>query len=382
MLFNQLEGIGSAPRRPSALGRPDGRRLSSDGRQPDEPNTARMSFSKNNPGGGFGLVFPRTNWAGNVSFGVRTVHQPESIDGLRRIVRGSSRIRALGYGHSFSGIADTAGDLVLLNGLPKNFTIDSGNFVGDGGCWHELHRAGRGVAWSGLRAARTWPRSRQVSIAGACATGTHGSGDDQCVLAASVAALQLVGPDGDLLELRRDADRDTFRGSMVALGALGIVTQLTLDIEPTYEMSQRVHLGASLDEIQDHLDDVFSAGSSVSAFTDWYSGEARVLVKRRVDQTASTLVPGRTAEHRVHPVPGGQQMCARSSWGLWGRGTSVCRTSGPTPLERRGMSCNQRSSCHAMLQLRRSPRSARSGASLRRRCSSARSVRSVRMTSG
>ena len=81
--------------------------------------------------------------------------------------------------------------------------------------------------------------------------------------------MQLVGSDGDLIDLRRDIDRDHFSGSVVALGSVGIVTQLTLDIEPAYEMSQRVYLGVPLDEIYDRLDDVFGAGYSVSVFTDW-----------------------------------------------------------------------------------------------------------------
>ena len=91
---------------------------------------------------------------------------------------------------------------------------------------------------------------------------------------------------------------------MVALGALGIVTQLTLDIEPAYEMSQRVYLGVPLDEIYDRLDDVFSAGYSVSVFTDWCSGEVSVWVKQRADQPVSKWTAGRQAQHRVHPVPG------------------------------------------------------------------------------
>jgi xylitol oxidase len=116
--------------------------------------------------------------------------------------------------------------------------------------------------------------------------------------------MQLVVSDGGLVELRRDIDRDHFRGLVVALGALGVVTQLTLDIEPTYEMSQQVLLGVPLDEIQDRLDDVFSAAYSVSVFTDWYSGEASVWVKRRVDEPESKWTAGRQAQYGVHPVPG------------------------------------------------------------------------------
>jgi xylitol oxidase len=246
---------------------------------------------------------PRTNWAGNVAFAASRLHQPKSIDALRRIIQGSRQIRALGSGHSFSRIADTAGDLVLLDGLPKAFYIDRAHStvtVAAGMTYTEvvveLHRAGFALA--------NMASIPQISIGGACTTGTHGSGDGQRVLAASVAAMQLVVAEGDLAELRRDLHRDTFPGAVVALGALGIVTQLTLEIEPAFEMSQQVHLGVPLQLLEDRLDDVFSAGFSVSAFTDWASDEAKVLVKRRMDQAASTWTAGRPAQHTIHPVPG------------------------------------------------------------------------------
>jgi alditol oxidase len=247
--------------------------------------------------------FPTTNWAGNVIFRAARTHIPESVDSLRRIVENSNRIRALGSGHSFSGIADTDHDLISLTGLPRLLTIDSTNStvtVGSGTTYTELAKElhGAGFALANMASISS------ISIAGACATGTHGSGNDQRVLAASVAAFQLVGSGGELVEIRRDGDREQFCGSVVALGALGIVTQLTLDIEPTYEMSQRVHVGVPLDEIQSRFDDVCSAGYSVSAFTDWQSSEASVWIKRRVDRPVSTWDPGRHARRSVHPIPG------------------------------------------------------------------------------
>ena len=212
-------------------------------------------------------------------------------------------IRALGRGHSFSRIADTADDLVLLDGLPKTLNVDSVNStvrVTSGMTYTEL---AEGLQQAGYALANT-ASIPDISIAGACATGTHGSGDDQRILADAVAGIQLVVADGSLVELERGIDRDNFPGSVVTLGALGIVTQLTLDIEPAYEMSQQVHLGVPLQVLEDRLDDVFSAGYSVSVFTDWRSGEANVWVKRRMDQTAMTWTDGRPARQRVHPVPG------------------------------------------------------------------------------
>ena len=249
-----------------------------------------------------GHVVRSTNWAGNVTFGAAQVLRPASIDGLRRIVDGSDQLKALGRGHSFNGIADTAGDLVLLDSLPKTLSIDLANStvtVSSSMSYTELavelHRAGFALA--------NMASIPDISIAGACATGTHGSGDEQRVLASSVAGMQLVLANGDLLELRRNANRDTFFGSVVALGALGIVTELTLDIEPAYEMSQEVRLNVPLDEIQEGLESVFSSGYSVSVFTDWYSGEANVWVKRRADHPVTEWTAGRQAQRRVHPVP-------------------------------------------------------------------------------
>ena len=244
-----------------------------------------------------------TNWAGNIIFGAARVHKPESVDRLRRIVEAGKQIRALGSGHSFSRIADTTGDLVLLDGLPKTLTIDATNSTVTVASSMRYTELAEDLSRAGF-ALSNMASIPDVSIAGACATGTHGSGNAQRVLAASVAAMKLVVADGELVELRRDLDRDSFRGSVVALGSLGIVTQLTLDIEPAYEMSQQVIVGVPLDELEDGLDDLFSAGYSVSAFTDWCSGEASVWLKRRIDQRVLKWSAGRHAQHTVHPVPG------------------------------------------------------------------------------
>jgi alditol oxidase len=192
---------------------------------------------------------------------------------------------------------------VLLDGLPKTLHIDRANStvtVASNMTYAELAMELHGAGYA-LANMASIP---DISVAGACATGTHGSGDDQRVLAASVAAIQLVVADGTLIELQPGVNRDHFAGSVVNLGALGIVTQLTLNIEPAYEMSQEVHLSVPLQLLQDGLDEVFSAGYTVSAFTNWDNGNANVFVKRRTDQLASKWTAGKPAQHRVHPVPG------------------------------------------------------------------------------
>lgn len=242
-----------------------------------------------------------TNWAGNVTYGAARVHRPESVEEVRRVVAGSRRVRALGSGHSFSLVADTSGDLVRLDGLPPLVEIDTARStvtVGAGMRYAEvaaeLHRNGFALP--------NMASLPHISVAGSCATGTHGSGDGRRCLSASVVALELVGPDGGLAELRRGDDG--FPGAVVALGALGVVTRLTLDVEPAFEVAQSVRVGVPLDEVAGRFDEVFGAAYSVSAFTDWRSGEAAVWLKRRTDAPRPAWSGGRAAEGPVHPVPG------------------------------------------------------------------------------
>ncbi|HEX3784529.1 MAG TPA: FAD-binding protein [Pseudonocardiaceae bacterium] len=236
-----------------------------------------------------------TNWAGNVTFHARQVHRPTSVDELSAIVAAAERVRALGTGHSFSLIADTTADLVRLDGLPETVEIDAENSTA--------------TVAAGMRYAEVAPRIHEagfalanlaslphISVAGSCATSTHGSGDTQRSLSGAVAGLRIVGADGTVTELRRDDDPDSFPGAVVALGALGIVTHLTLDIEPTFQVAQRIYLDVPLDEVAGGFDEVFGAAYSVSAFTNWASGTAAVWLKHRLDQPEPTWAGGRLAE--------------------------------------------------------------------------------------
>jgi len=249
------------------------------------------------------------NWAGNVEFGPARSHHPGSLDEVRRIVAGASSVRVLGTGHSFNKIADTPGDLVALDALPgevridadaRTATVPAGMRLAE--LASRLHAAGFAVA--------ALPSLPHISLAGACATGTHGSGDGNQGLAGMVHGMRLVGADGEVVELRRGASPD-FDGAVVALGALGAVTELTIDVVPTFDVAQYVYEGVPLGELIGRFEEVFSAGYSVSAFTNWL-GDAAVWLKLKVTEDASQPVRrpesgwlgGRLADHAAHPIPG------------------------------------------------------------------------------
>jgi xylitol oxidase len=248
-----------------------------------------------------------TNWAGNVRFGARSLPRPTSVAELQSIVAGSDRVRALGTGHSFNRIADTTGDLVSVADLPALMEIDTARRqvrVSAGTRYGELavYLQAAGLALANLGSLP------HISIAGACATGTHGSGDRNQVLAAAVSAIELVTATGELLELTRASD--DFPGSVLALGALGVVSELTLDLVDTFNMQQFVYEQLELAAVIDNLNHVLSCDYSVSIFTDWQSdGRTLIWRKHRVDDDAP-LVPapnwlgGSLAVEQFHPLNG------------------------------------------------------------------------------
>ena len=255
-----------------------------------------------------------TNWAGNVVYRASELHRPASLDELRRVVARSPKVRVLGSGHSFNEITDTEGALVSLEALPPEVEIDRATGTARvaaglryGELSARLHAAGYALP--------NLASLPHICVAGACATGTHGSGDGIGGLAGSVTAVELVTADGDLVTLSRDADPDRFPGAVVSLGALGAVVTMTLRLEPAFQVRQRVYENLPAEALDDHFDEIMASGYSVSLFTDWRGDRiSQVWVKERVD--ASSGAPGDEREPVVaalgatpadgprHPVPG------------------------------------------------------------------------------
>jgi xylitol oxidase len=248
---------------------------------------------------------PRTNWGGNYAYAARRVHRPATVEQAQEIVAAARRIRVLGSRHSFTGIGD-ADELLMLDGLGLEPVLDDaertvtvGGAVTYGGL--ALWLSERGLALGNLASLP------HISVAGAVATATHGSGNANGNLATAVAALELIAGDGEIVRLTRA--EPAFAGAVVGLGALGAVTRLTLDVEPAYEVRQDVYEDVPWPAFGESFAAIMAAGYSVSAFTLWDEPAVRqVWVKRRTDQPPQALPPAlgdrRPAVHDVHPIPG------------------------------------------------------------------------------
>jgi xylitol oxidase len=206
------------------------------------------------------------NWAGNTVFGAAELRTPDSVEQLQELVTARPRIRALGTRHSFNDLADSTGTLVsLVDRAPEprldtermTVSLAAGTRYGVLASW--LHARGYALHNMG-----SLPH---ISVAGAIATGTHGSGNALGTLSTAVAGLQLVSGQGELLEI--DRTHPEFTGMVVSLGALGIVTRVTLDIQPTFDVRQDVYEGLPWDVALTEFEAITSSAYSVSLFTDW-----------------------------------------------------------------------------------------------------------------
>ena len=263
-------------------------------------------------------VRPRTNWAGNVAFAALGFYRPSSLSELQALVARSARIRVLATGHSFNDLADSPGAQVSLAGLPPEVSVDSAASVA---------RVAAGLSYAELAvrldargfALRNLASLPHISVGGATATATHGSGTANQNLAAAVVGLTLVTADGELREL------DGADGAVVHLGALGVVSSLTVGLVPSFDVSQRVYENLPLEVLDDRFTDVMTSAYSVSLFTDWRAPRlTQVWIKQRLDVPASSVpeAPWFTATPATsprHPVPGASPDACTQQLGVPGR---------------------------------------------------------------
>jgi xylitol oxidase len=223
------------------------------------------------------------NWSGHTPFHAARFHEPTTIPDLQNIVQKADKIRVVGSRHCFNDIADTTGDLVYLGKFANTVDIDSENSratVSAGITYGELCPQLHAAAYALPNTASL----DHITVIGACMSATHGSGDANGNLATAVSGLEMVTANGDLVTLTRDKDGDRFLGAVVALGALGVVTKVTLDLLPTFSVQQHVYQKLPMTNLYESFDEIMAAGYSVSLFPTWQEDYVESLwIKHKVD---------------------------------------------------------------------------------------------------
>ncbi len=246
-----------------------------------------------------------TNWSGNYTYRATRLHRPRTVEQVQELVAGADRVRALGTRHSFTDIPDSR-ELVSLAWLEGEIEVNRATatvWLPGGVTYAQLAEVlnREGVALPNLASLP------HISVAGAVATATHGSGDASGNLATAVVGLELVTSSGELVRVRRG--EEGFDGSVVGLGALGVVTGLTLSVEPYYEVRQRVFEGLEWEALFEHYDEITASGQSVSVFHRFGERTDQVWIKARAGVGDGSvdrpdLFGARPAPSSRNPVPG------------------------------------------------------------------------------
>jgi L-gulono-1,4-lactone dehydrogenase len=238
-----------------------------------------------------------TNWGRNQSVSPRRVERASSArdvaEVVREAVRRGQRVKVVGSGHSFSPIAVAADvQLTLEAGGPADLDATTGLAVVPAGL--ELHRLNR-LLWSAGLSMQNLGDIEAQTVAGAISTGTHGTGAGKQGLAAQVRAIELVLGSGEIVTCSPEQDPDLFSAARVGLGAVGIMTRVTLQCEPAYYL-EAAEESLPLDQVLGRLDELAGTADHFEFF--WFPHTSVALTKRNTrlaSPPAVTRSPRRAA---------------------------------------------------------------------------------------
>ena len=250
------------------------------------------------------------NWAGNLEYSTDRLYPAKSIGEVQELVKKHENLKVLGTRHCFNSIADSTHNLISLAPMeqvvgldPKarTVTVDAAMRYGQLAPYLDS----KGFALHNLASLP------HISIAGATATATHGSGVKNGNLSTAVAGLEFITAGGDVRKLSREKDGDAFKAAVVHLGGLGVVTKVTLDLVPTFKMRQYVYENLPLAQLSTHFEAIMGHDYSVSLFTDWQKKLiSEVWLKQRIDgaatsgtgQGAADFFGATLARKNLHPI--------------------------------------------------------------------------------
>lgn len=246
------------------------------------------------------------NWAGNLQYSTDRLYKANSVKEVQELVKKYEKLKVLGTRHCFNNIADSTNNLISLREMDQVVSLDTKAHtvtIESGMSYGQLcpYLDKKGFALHNLASLP------HISVTGACTTATHGSGIKNGNLSTAVSALEIVTAAGDVRMLSRAKDGENFRAAVVGLGALGVVTKVTLDILPTFQMRQYVYENLPTDQLKDHFEAIMSSGYSVSLFTDWQKKRINeVWIKSKVGKDDAKAKPefygAKLATKNLHPI--------------------------------------------------------------------------------
>jgi L-gulonolactone oxidase len=264
-----------------------------------------------------------TNWAGNQSAAPLQIHRPRTEEELVAVVRRAAergeRVKAVGSGHSFTSIALTDGHLVDLaeyNRLIESTTdhrLELPDAVRSPDTGRHFVTVQSGIRLKELNP-QLWDLGYSMtnlgdvayqSISGAIATATHGTGKDVGGLATQVVGLRVITGDGEIIECSLDREPELFQAARVGIGAAGLISAVTLEVESAFNLRAQeilMPIGDLLDEMDGYLED----NEHFEFF--WFPGSDNALTKRNNRTTDAAEPQPRWREFVTDEIVGHRYM--------------------------------------------------------------------------
>jgi FAD-linked oxidoreductase len=263
-----------------------------------------------------------TNWVGNQTFAAEVAapaSEAEVVECVRRAIAAGTGVRAAGAGHSFTPVIETTGTVLTTDDLRGITHIDSARRLVTALPGTRVGEFGDPLWDAGLALVNQGDIDTQA-IAGAVATGTHGSGLALPSFSASLKACRIVNGHGDVVEID-EAQPDLLRAAQVAVGALGVMTSLTVEVAPAYRLAERIE-HRPLSEVLAHWDELFAGHRHFSFFWLPSEGSAQLyglttppgqrmtdtcfikVYDEAGDDAPDAATPGRRVDraHRIYPA--------------------------------------------------------------------------------
>ena len=242
-----------------------------------------------------------SNWAGDQACAPALLEQPADnaavIDAVQRATIAGRNVRVAGAGHSFTDAVLTGGTLLTLREMSHVIDVDPGSGlvrVQAGATLHDLSETlwGHGLAFENLGDIDV------QTIAGATATGTHGTGSRLRNLSAGLHALQLVSGLGDVVEIDETTDADAWRAARVSVGALGVVTEVTFKAVEAFA----IHAREAVEPFADIIDGLDEHADAHDHFEFFVFPHADHAITKRNDRTDAAPAPSSAASAWVRDI--------------------------------------------------------------------------------
>jgi FAD-linked oxidoreductase len=217
-----------------------------------------------------------SNWSGSVAARPTAIERPRTESELSAIVARSRKVRVVGAGHSFMPLCETDGTLLSLADMEGDVEVSAD-------CTRASAPAGMSLA---KLTAALWDKGASMvnqgdvnpqALAGALATGTHGTGAELGSLSTAGRGFRLMMPDGSLVSCSANENPDLFEAQRLSLGLLGVATRIEFDVLPAYHLEERLET-YRLDEVAERWDELAAQNRHVEFFIFPYSDTAMLKI--------------------------------------------------------------------------------------------------------